>query len=62
MLVTLRCQRVDILRVLALVGLNMLCCDSFVSKEEFNSTCQMSVTVADNSFLQDYTHLQAQTS
>ena len=43
MLVTLRCQRVDILRVLALVGLNMLCCDSFVSNEEFNSTCQMSV-------------------
>ena len=35
--VTLRCQRVDILGVLALVGLIMLCCDSFVSNEEFNS-------------------------
>ena len=43
MLVTLRCQRVDVLGVLALVGLIMLCCDSFVSNEEFNSTCQMSV-------------------
>ena len=41
--VTLRCQRVDILGVLALVGLIMLCCDSFVSNEEFNSTCKMSV-------------------
>ena len=43
MLVTLRCQRVDVLGVLALVGLIMLCCDSLVSNEEFNSTCQMSV-------------------
>ena len=41
--VTLRCQRVDILGVLALVGLIMLCCDSFVSNEEFNSTCKVSV-------------------